>query len=385
MACVDTCPHSAISSQMAKDGHYYPVIDPNKCVQCGLCTKTCPITSGFDYGQNSEYKPLAAWCKDDEVRLNSSSGGIFAAIATYILQHGGIVVGCKMVGLNAQHVTINNIMDLRALQGSKYLHSNCSGIYTTVKKHLNEGKQVLFSGTRCQVAGLLSYLKKPYENLQTIDLVCTGVPSYNLLKFYKGKYTTIASFRDKQDGWKHGYHLTLVDKESLVHRDSKDGTMLARGFQNGTTNRYSCYNCQFSKLHGKADLTLMDLWGDKDFPKEHFKGISCVIPNSTKGKKLLKEANVECHESEWKKCLPRNPRLVYGKSFGMNYNIIRKIMPYAFEHFSYKTLLALYAGVYSSKNPFHIIIKTYKFLSWKIMMHDKRKFVNKILLNLKTK
>lgn len=382
MVCVDICKHSAILSKMDSDGHYYPYIDESKCVGCGLCTKTCPVTNGFCYAQESDYRPLVAWCKDDEVRLNSSSGGVFAATAIRILNNNGIVVGCKMDDLRARHVIIEDIKDLRSLQGSKYLHSDASSVYRDIKIKLMGGKQVLFSGTRCQVAGLLSFLGKSYNNLYTIDLVCTGVPSYNLVKFYKGKYSAVASFRDKKNGWKDGYHLTLTDNKGENIRDAADARLLAKGFQNGLTTRYSCYDCKFAHLHSKADLTLMDFWGDKDYPEEHFKGLSCVVPNSQKGIDLLQESNVQMNESEWKKCLPYNPRLVYGKSLGMQSNIIRRIMPYAFEHFSQKTLLALYASQLSMHNPLHILVKIYKYLKWRTMTADKKKFINNVIKDL---
>lgn len=383
MVCVDSCKHTAISSKMDRDGHFYPIIDATKCVDCGLCTKSCPVLNGFDYTIQSSNKPLIAWSKDDRLRLKSSSGGIFAAIATHILNKGGVVAGCRMEGMRAKHVLIDNIDGLYLLQGSKYLHSDVSGIYNQIKNLLSDGRDVLFSGTRCQVAGLLSFLKKPHENLYTIDLVCTGVPSYNLLKKLEDKYISIASFRDKKQGWKNGYHQTFIQKDNESVRDTSNAVLYAKGFQNGLTTRYACYDCKFSKLHSKADLTLMDAWGDKEYIEQHSKGLSYVIPNSSKGLNLLKNSNVEMKESTWSKCLPHNPRLIYGKSFGMNHNIIRKIMPYAFEHFSHKTLLALYAGVFSMKNPFHVMIKFYKFLAWKIMTHDKKRYIHHALKNLK--
>lgn len=382
MVCVDTCCHHAITTVIDKDGHRYPLIDSTKCVSCGLCQKKCPIISNFDYSQPCLYNPLLAWSNDDNIRLNSASGGIFGGLAKKIILEGGYVCGCRMEGLSARHVIIDNISCLSQLQGSKYVHSDMTGVYSQIHRILKDTNSILlYSGTRCQVAGLLSYLGRSYDNLFTVDLVCGGVPSSHLLDFYEGRYKTIHSFRNKKKGWRHGYELTFVSNNGDLLESEPDADFQAQGYLAGLTNRYSCYDCKFATPHSKADLTLMDFWGEKEHPEEHFKGVSCVIPNSEKGIHLLNEADITIIESDWTKCASYNHRIFMGECKGAKYNLIRRILPYAFFYFSKNTLRYLYVDSKSAPLPIHIILKAYKYIMWKIMSsHIKKQkqiFVNR--------
>ncbi|MDD7317917.1 MAG: Coenzyme F420 hydrogenase/dehydrogenase, beta subunit C-terminal domain [Prevotella sp.] len=380
MACVDSCPHNVIMPVIKKDGHRYPEIDHLQCVSCGRCQKVCPVINHFDYCSDSKYKPLLAWAKDDNIRLRSTSGGIFAALATYVLKNGGLVCGCIMDGLRAKHIIIDSYDELSKLQGSKYLHSEMTGIYKAIKKELQRGdRMVLYSGTRCLVAGLLSYLGKSYDNLITLDLVCSGVPSSLLTKFHEGRYSTIASFRDKEKGWDVGIHSTLVDKNGNKCKNTEDSSIIDELKVSVLTIRSSCLDCKFATPHSKADLTTMDYWGEKEHKEEHFKGVSCVIPNTEKGKKILEQSDVNTITSEWSKCLPYNPRIAYGKYFGAKFNLFRVFMPFLFNHCSKRIIQLLYVDKLSWKTSLMIPMKLYKYGMWKIMIIHTERSINKIL------
>ena len=185
LACVDSCRHDAIGSYVGSDWHYYVKVDDDRCVGCLQCEKTCPIASKQDYEQSELAAFYAAWNKNDEERKRSASGGAFSTMARYVLEHGGVVVGAATENVcDVRHIIVTDISELPRLQGSKYTQSNTNGIYKRVYELLKDGRQVLFSGTGCQVGALLSFLRnKRYTgHLITVDLICGGVPSKLLLQ-----------------------------------------------------------------------------------------------------------------------------------------------------------------------------------------------------------
>ncbi len=382
LVCVDVCSKQAISVVMASDGHRYPKINTDICVGCGACIKKCPVTNSFNYASDFESRPFLAWANDDNLRLKSSSGGIFASLAYRVLQHKGYVVGCAMDGMQAKHIIIDSVGELPQLQGSKYLQSNTAGIYRQTKQILDNGSIVLFSGTRCQVAALLSYLPKFYHNLITVDLVCNGVPSNNLLKYYTD-FRAIKSFRDKSQGWKHGYRLTLVNKSGDEISNYEDADMQENGFLQGLTNRYSCYNCLFAKMHSKSDITLMDFWGEKDYPQQHFKGVSCVIVNSNKGMDILQKSDMTLIESTWEKCLPYNPRIAIEYKPLFASSLERVLLSFAFNHFSKSTIKRIYVSTYRGYNPLWLFLRLVKKVRYTLFDLYLQREIKKILLNLK--
>lgn len=207
LACADSCHQDAITSYIGNDGHYYVKVDNNRCLGCLQCEKTCPITSKLDYDQSEMSEFHAAWNRNDEERMQSASGRAFSAMARYVLEHGGLVVGAATENVcDVRHIVVPDISELPKLQGSKYTQSNTNGIYKKVYGLLKEGRQVLFSGTGCQVGALYSFLqnKKYTGRLITVDLICGGVPSKLLLqKFVENEpyeVKRILSYRTKEHG-----------------------------------------------------------------------------------------------------------------------------------------------------------------------------------------
>ena len=186
-ACYNICPQNAISMQGDKYGFYKPVIDNTKCVHCSLCEKVCPLDKNFT--QDVEPKVFALINKDEKTRLKCASGGAFALFATQIINEGGVVYGVVWdENIIACHTRTDNLIDLEKMYSSKYVQSNIKNTFKQAKSDLEKGTQVLFSGTPCQIAGLKSYLKKEYENLITIDLVCHGAQSPLIFEKYKKEF-----------------------------------------------------------------------------------------------------------------------------------------------------------------------------------------------------
>ena len=357
LACVDSCRHNAISSYIGSDGHYYVKVDDERCIGCLQCEKTCPISSKLDYGQSKMSVFHAAWNKDEEERRRSASGGAFSAMARYVLEHGGVVVGAATENVcDVRHVVISDISELLKLQGSKYTQSDTCGIYNKVYGLLKDGKTVLFSGTGCQTGALLSFLqnKKYTGRLITVDLICGGVPSKLLLqKFVENEpyqIKRILSYRTKEHGWKPKgfvYNMKVEDADGQIHDYTGKKNLVTTAFSTEMTERYSCYNCKFVGKHRLSDFTIGDLWGDTMYPQEHYNGVSLVITHNQKAEEFLKDMEsylqtMPCDEAQAAKV---NFRLIDGHN-PKQYTFERRYMEYLFSHCSYKILKKIYAYDY---------------------------------------
>lgn len=361
LACVDSCRHDALKHYVAEDGHYYVRIVEKVCVGCLQCERTCPIVSKLKYGESECATFYAAWNEDDEERTKSASGGAFTAMARYVIGQGGVVVGAVSENVcDVRHVMVSDVAGLRQLQGSKYTQSDASGIYMETYKNLKEGKLVLFSGTGCQVGGLRSFLrnKKYGGRLITVDLICGGVPSKLLLQKFAAnesyKVKRIISYRTKEHGWKPKgfvYNLKVEDANGKIHDYTDIRNLVTTGFSTELTERYSCYQCKFVGIHRMSDFTIGDLWGDKEFPDQHYKGLSLVIAHNEWADGLLKDMTAYLHAELCNKerAVEVNFRLVNGRNV-RRYTVERRLMTTLFNNCSYQTLKILYADDYSVKN-----------------------------------
>ena len=371
LACYDSCPQKAISYDIEKDGHFYVKINSKLCINCKKCENTCPVVNNINYSISEISNFYAAWSKDIFYRKNSASGGFFAAIATYVLDHNGIVFGASIEKIKVKHIYIASISQLRLLQGSKYTQSDISTNYTKAYNFLKEGKTVLFSGTGCQIAALYSYLsKKNFSGkLITVDLICGGVPSKLLTqKFIQNepyKINEIISYRTKEKGWKStgfSYNLKVKDSNNNIHNYINKRNLITDGFASELTNRYSCYNCQFTGRYRMSDFTIGDLWGDKKFSNEHFNGISLIISHNKNSETLLYCLNeyIKFYPIDSQQALKFNPRI----EKGINY---KKFMPerifiqQIFKIFPYNILTKIYASNFSNHSIW-IIYKIYRYI-----------------------
>ena len=365
MACVDACPKSAIDGMIGRDGHYYPQIDESKCIECKLCTKSCPIINIPSSNNTKKAVAYGAWSDVNDYRNTSTSGAVFPTIAKYVIENGGYAIGVTMVNSIAKHIVIDKTEDISLIQGSKYQQSDTRTIYKQCKAILKSGKQVVFSGTPCQIAGLHAYLKQDYENLITVDVICAGVPSRLVLDKYRivKPSAQLISYRDKVGGW-HGLCVT-AEEDNKVSRKAKDSNIFGNAVAGHQTDRLSCYDCQFATVDRVSDITIGDYWGGgKLFPEQKQKGISVLIVHSQKGENILKKSGVSMHETDMAIAMKHNPRIAFGMNLTGKIKIERRLMKWLIPKMSYNLYAALYAGVYNSK--IYIPIKLYRYLIWKI-------------------
>lgn len=297
-ACASACPKGCITMAADEDGFLCPTVDHEKCVECGLCKKSCPIISPLNMGEK-EPKAYAAYSTDEEMRLSSSSGGIFTELSRIVLKNGGTVFGAAYNDeFEVIHICVETEADLAKLRGAKYAQSDLRGIFAEVKTHLKKGQQVLFSGTPCQVGGLKAFLRKDYENLVTVDFVCHSVPSPMAWKEYVkyraehdngGRLPVFIDLRSKMTGWSRYKYSNLFDYGKSNHISRSGESLYMKLFVGGYISRESCVNCQFKGYSRVSDLTIGDFWGIWDIAPEmdDNKGTSVVLVQSERGSKLL--------------------------------------------------------------------------------------------------
>ena len=303
-ACANICPKSCIEMKEDDEGFAQPVIDNSKCISCLACERVCPILSNRT-PKDEETKAYAALSKNDETRLESSSGGIFSELAKLILQSNGIVYGAKYDDdFKVIHTGIEDIESLKELRGAKYSQSDLSTIFQTIKTQLNNGRQVLFSGTPCQIGGLKAFLKKDYDNLYCIDFVCHGVPSPLVWKKYieyrsqvdaDNQVPEYINLRNKESGWSHySYQVEFAYSKSNHYLCQNDKDLYMSLFVNNYILRRSCSNCYYKGYSRESDITLGDFWGIWDIlpSMDDNKGTSVVFTHSNKGEKLLNSAAI---------------------------------------------------------------------------------------------
>ena len=308
-ACADRCPKHCIMMRPDATGFLYPQIDISTCVECGLCEKVCPILT-----MHEEMSPLAIYAGrniDANIVKESSSGGIFTLLAMHTLVAGGVVFGAMFdKDWNVVHGYIMDENELHRLRGSKYVQSRIGSAYTDAERFLKDGKQVLFSGTPCQIAGLKSFLRKQYDNLITVDFICHGVPSPKawekyLRDFIKSNDILIQqtgikeiSFRDKRLGWRE-FSLTISMepfdngkiKKNVFYSESLRTNLFIKGFLSNLYLRNSCHQCPFKSWRSRSDITIADAWGIEIVAPQlnDDKGYSLIIPKTIRGWNIIKD------------------------------------------------------------------------------------------------
>lgn len=295
-ACACACPQGCISMISDGEGFLYPEINTDKCIECEKCKKSCPVLE-----KNTPYADANAYAvqnNDESIRLQSSSGGFFTLLAEYVLDRGGVVFGAALSdNLSVYHVCVENKKDLRRLRGSKYVQSVIGDTYLQAKNHLNNGRLVLFTGTPCQIEGLLKFLGKTYGNLITQDIICHGAPSPDVWKKYiewhennSGNPVVDASFRSKKSGWK-AFSMQLRFANGVEKYYSLRQDLFLKSFLSDLCLRPSCYSCSFKSKLRASDFTLADFWGVHNFLPEtdDDKGTSLVLVFSQKAADIFDE------------------------------------------------------------------------------------------------
>lgn len=331
MACVDACAHKVLSPIIDKNGYFRIEADKGACIECGLCTKACPIVSP-PIGLVEKSHPFAVWNENDSLRAVSASGGAFSALAEMILRKGGIVYGASIYGFDVKHKRVDRIEDLPSLLGSKYQHSVAVGIYRKVRKDLLTGKTVLFSGMACQVAGLIAFLGKvKRDNLYTVDTICGGLSTMLPMQHLKrcGKdYVAIASFRDKLAGWRsigYKYDLKMVRSDGSIDDLGLDNLVL-NTFSSKLLKRSSCLDCHFTAHSRCSDCTIGDFWGDTKFTNQHPGGVSVLVCHSERMMKVIEESPLHTESISFSDFLPYNHNYYWTHYPLIRYFVSRKLV-----------------------------------------------------------
>lgn len=336
-ACVQRCPKSCITMREDNEGFLYPEVDKNICIDCGLCEKVCPVIN-----QAEERKPLAVYAakhKDEQIRMASSSGGAFTAIAESVIDEGGVVFGARFnQDWDVVHSYTETKEGLGAFRGSKYVQSRIGESYKEAEGFLKAGRKVLFSGTPCQIAGLKRFLRKEYDNLLTVDFICHGVPSPGVWREYLKEETARQcgeknsvlqrpihernaliegiSFRDKRLGWKKfSFALALSTtngsgaKNTVLLSEPLNKNIFLRGFLADLYLRPSCHACPSKSLKSGSDITVADFWGIQYVIPEidDDKGISVVMVHTEKARILVGKISIEKWIVMYNDILHNNP------------------------------------------------------------------------------
>lgn len=313
-ACMNACPVSAIKMKADENGFLYPTIDPKKCIKCHKCIHVCP---GLNPSDQPPKTPTAFIARaTDAVRRGSTSGGIFTALATHVLQNGGYVCGASLQpDLEVKHVLISDIKDLDQLRTSKYVQSNIHMILSAVKTVLDAQKTVLFSGTPCQIIGLKAFLKKEYDHLICVDIVCHGVPSQKLFRQYLNEnyahqqINTVA-FRPNSKPWGKNSCIEVNGQNAKTPMD-----IFTRAFLSNLCLRSSCYQCPAAHLKRASDLTIGDFWGIDEYQAglRDFYGTSVILNHTDKGEKLLTAIQNDLtlfNRVTFEQALVKNPNII---------------------------------------------------------------------------
>lgn len=346
--CENICPKGAISMKSDKEGFLYPVINQNKCIECNLCIKMCEFSKRkHDDNKISVIDVYAAKHKNDFIRINSTSGGLFTTISDYILKSGGVVFGVALnENIEAVHIGVTSERDRDRLRGSKYVQSKLGNIFNEVKSSLRNKKNVLFTGTPCQIDGLKSYLKnEDTSKLILCDIVCHGVPSPLIFKDYiryieKLTNNTVIDYkyRDKSNGW-HIHTEKAIFLNENKNNISSNLNIYKNLFGSNNILRPACHNCKYTNLNRCSDITISDFWGIEnsmpDFDDD--KGISLLLINTEKGRSYFEKImdNIEYRKSNIKDCL--QPQLIMPTEQSIEReNFWEDYFKYGFEYISKK-------------------------------------------------
>ena len=314
-ACLQVCPKRCISMTEDNEGFLYPSVDIESCIDCGLCEQVCPM-----FNPEKPQQPLevhAAKNPDVVVRMDSSSGGVFSALAEQVIAEGGVVFGAKYDESYTKvvHAYAETKDAISVFRRSKYAQSEIGNTYKEAETFLKQGREVLYSGTPCQIAGLKHYLRREYDKLLTIDIVCHGVPSPLVWREYlksivpQEEKVRYVNMRDKRNGWSSYCIAVRTDKREICMPASK--CVFIEGFLRDLYLRPSCYNCSAKSGRSGSDITLGDFWGVANLHSECADegGVSLALAWSREGVDVVRSAKCSVVESNYNNVKVFNPSI----------------------------------------------------------------------------
>ena len=321
-ACKAVCPYSCIEMVADENGFVFPQINTANCIECGQCRQVCPVLKDSIAAETPS--AYAAMSKDEKMRLDSSSGGIFTELAKEIISQGGVVYGAAYDNkFNVQHCCVEKIEDLQKLRGAKYAQSDLADTFSEIVHRLGQGQKVLFSGTPCQVGGLKA-LAGENENLFCIDFVCHSVPSPMAWQAYiqhraetdaEGIFPVDVNLRSKETGWsKYRYSNVFKYENGVTHSATSSQSLFMKLFVGDYISRESCANCKFKGYSRVSDITLGDFWGIWDIASDmdDDNGTSVILVHSAKGRELWQgiSERIVCKKVSLEEASLHNPSML---------------------------------------------------------------------------
>lgn len=308
-SCENICTKSAITMVENEYKAILPVIDTNRCIDCGACRRACPAINAVE--DNNIKKSYAAWCKDKNIIKTSASSGIVTALSFLTIERGGVVFGTRYENRRLIFDYTEDTEKIKEFQGSKYVQAYVGDSFQKVKQFLLTGREVLFTGTPCQIAGLRRYLNKEYDNLLTIDLICHGVaPAAYLDEYFKNYEFDKVLFRGPE-----GLKTVAYQKNRIIYSKSKLADLFYMAYVKGLIHRENCYSCPYASIKRVGDITAGDFWGIK---KETLKTdasqipyVSLVLINTDKGADMFSKVQeiVEAEERPIEEAIGYNNQL----------------------------------------------------------------------------
>lgn len=316
-ACLQRCPKKCISMTEDEEGFLYPIVNMTICNNCKICESVCPTIN--KYPTKEIKSSFSAINQDETIRNLSSSGGIFTLLSQMIIDKGGVVFGaCWNDKWEVEHGYTETYEGLARFRGSKYLQSRIGNNYILAEQFLKKQRFVLFSGTPCQISGLKHYLRKDYDNLLCVDIVCHGVPSPKVWNNYlnevcsrnKSNIQDIKSinFRDKSTGWNN--YSFCIKASRWEHKEIAFKNPFMKGFLHDIINRPSCTKCPAKPFRSGSDITIGDLWGAESISPNmnDGKGISLVLVNNEKGREYIKK--IKAQDIPLQEAIMKNPAIL---------------------------------------------------------------------------
>lgn len=316
-ACVQICPEGCLAMKADRHGFCFPELTDRSCLDCGLCQRVCPVLE-----KDGEFvEPQEVYAVRnlrEQVRMKSSSGGVFAFLAGRVLDEGGVVFAARFDSeWRVVHDCTERAEDLPCFMGSKYVQSDIGDCFTRARDYLKNGRRVLFVGTPCQIKALRLFLNKPYDKLTTVDFVCHGVPSPSVWRKYledvvKKNGMSLEdiqdiTFRNKDVSWRR-YSLQIMAKDRTIVMEDLYHNAYLRGFLKNLYLRPSCHDCHARNFSSLSDITVCDFWGVDNYHAQidDNKGVSAVFVHNPSLLDVLKDEQMMLLKTDFRKVYAAN-------------------------------------------------------------------------------